>query len=77
MILSPGIEKQLPVGLDDINGPAHVANGHSTLRDDRQADDIDPRFPIAENMRMRRLMVGRINDETHSVLSKNRDHRKE
>jgi hypothetical protein len=74
MILSPGIEKQLPVGLDHIDGPAHIAIRHPALRDDRQANDIDPRFSITENMRMRRLMVSRINDETHSVLSKNRDH---
>jgi hypothetical protein len=74
MILPPGIEKQLSVGLNDIHGPSDISVGHPALGYDGQFDDIDPSFPIAENVSMRRLVVRRVYDKSHSVLSKNGDH---
>jgi hypothetical protein len=75
MILSPGLEKQMLVGLDDIHGPPDIPVGHPALGYDGQIDDIDPRFPVPENVGMRRLVVGRVDDKSHSVLPKNGDHR--
>jgi hypothetical protein len=75
MILSPGVEEQLPVFFYNGDRPTNVSVGHPTLRNDGQIDDVDPCFAFSDNMDMRRFVVGSVDDEAHSMLAKKRDHK--
>jgi hypothetical protein len=77
MIFSPGVEKQLPIRFYEIHRSANVSIGHPALGDDSQVDDVDACFPFADNVSMRRLVIGGVDDETHSILAKDGDHSKQ
>jgi hypothetical protein len=74
MILSPGVEEQLPVRCYHVHRATHVPVGHPALRDDREAENVDARFTIADDMNVGWLVIGRIDDEAHSILAQNRNH---
>jgi hypothetical protein len=69
MIVPPGFKKEGPVFLDYIDSAPDIPVRHAALRDDGEVYEINARFTLAINMGMRRLVIGRVDDEAHPVLT--------
>jgi hypothetical protein len=74
MVFPPGFPEQLPVFLDHQNRPPNIPVGQTTLRQNLECLDIDPRLTIPVNMNMRRFMICRVDHEPQSMLAKDGDH---
>jgi hypothetical protein len=72
--MPPGFEKERPVFLDHGDGTPHVSVRHAALRDDGEVYEINTGLTLSVDMGMRRLVIGRVNNEAHPVLTQNRDH---
>jgi hypothetical protein len=70
----PILDEQALVRLNDGKGDAQVPLLHSPVRQHGEIEDIDAGLPVSIDMGVRRLVVIRVNDKSHSCFAENGDH---
>jgi hypothetical protein len=75
MDFMPPFKERFAVFLDDAERPDEVAPAHAAIGNCRDFNNVDPRFPVAIDIEMRRFMVVGVDDKPEASDAEHRDHR--